>query len=190
MATSSPKIALKYVGSDQKMKDRLEATKGVAYFEPIDAREILATPGQKDYEIDDESRQLIGLQYDPNLQGLNVPQLQGGDVELQTGHSHDKYKRDQVVQAVPGAMQPSAMPTGSPSGRPLNLEDAQAGKGVGDPALGMQVKKEEPPKAASEDYSNADEMKAALKARNIQFPSDAKKAELAELVDRHNVRKA
>jgi hypothetical protein len=33
-----------------------------------------------------------------------------------------------------------------------------------------------------------DEMRTALKEKNVQFPADAKKAELAELVDRHNAR--
>jgi hypothetical protein len=56
--------------------------------------------------------------------------------------------------------------------------------------MGFQQAKEEqkqPQQRASEGMTS-DEMREALKAKNVQFPPDAKKAELAELVDRHNAR--
>jgi len=193
------KIGLRYTGDDEALNKKLEATDGVQYFEPIDAREILSTPGQ-DYEIDEESRKLVGQQFDPRYHGegedkINIPQLQSGDAELQTGLSAEKYGRSQVVQAVPDAVSPTAMRPMTTSGRPLNLEEAQSGEhaGSGDPRMGFQQakveeSKQENDKPASEGMTS-DEMRAALKAKNVQFPADAKKAELAELVDRHDARK-
>jgi len=193
------KIGLRYTGDDEALSKRLEATDGVQYFEPIDAREILSTP-DSDYEVDEESRKLIGQQFDPRYHGegedkINIPQLQSGDAELQTGLSAEKYGRSQVVQAVPDAVSPTAMRPMTTSGRPLNLEQAQSGEvaGSGDPRVGFQQAKVEPKqqendKPASEGMTS-EEMKAALRAKNVQFPADAKKAELAELVDRHDARK-
>jgi hypothetical protein len=213
------KIALRYTGDDEAMQKRLEATDGIAYFEPIDAREILATP-DNEYEVDDESRKLIGMQLDPtgrmrsseepqkNPDGsdvINIPQLNAADAELQTGLSAEKYGRSQVVKAVPEAALPTSMMPMTTTGRPLDLEKARSGESAGsmDPAMGFQQAKQEPTERdkrqeqekqqqnsgpASEGMTS-EEMKAALKAKNVQFPADAKKAELAELVDRHDARK-
>jgi hypothetical protein len=200
-----PKIALRYTGDDESLTKKLEATDGLQYFEPIDAREVLSTPGC-DYEIDEESRKLIGLQFDPRLFGgkpgdagssedegkVNVPQLQGDDAELQTGLSAEKYGRSQVVKAVPDASTPTAMRPMTTSGRSLDLDEAQSGKGAGsgDPRMGFQQAKEEDTGQGgrASEGKTADEMREALKAKGVQFPPDAKKAELAELVDRHNAR--
>lgn len=182
-----PKIALRYVGDDKKQQERLKATGGVSYHEPVDAREILATPGN-DYEIDEDSRKLIGLQYNPALKGLNVPQLQGDDAEMQTGLSADKYGRSQVVKAIPdgSAPAPTAMRPMSTTARPLDLDAARAGEqyAVGDPRFTGQQQQLKP---ASEGLK-VEDMKELLDKRGIQYPHDAKKPELAELVDRHNVR--
>lgn len=186
------KIGLRYTGDDEALNKKLEATEGVQYFEPIDAREILSSPGQ-DYEIDEESRKMIGMQFDPRLKGegddaVNIPQLQSEDAELQTGLSAEKYGRSQVVKAVPNAAQPTAMNPLTTSGRPLNIEEVRSG--TADPRMGYQQAPEtntSDGKPASEGMTS-DEMRAALKAKGVQFPADAKKAELAELVDRHNAR--
>lgn len=174
------KIALRYTGSDEAVKRRLEATDGVQYFEPVDAREILATPGNE-YEPDEESRKLLGLRFDPRLKGLSVPQLQGADTELQTGLSHEKYARDQVVKSVPDAMQPTMMRPQTTTGRPLDLDAARegAGNGQGDPRFGQ-------PDGAvklSEGLTK-DEIKSELQSRGVEFDAKASKDELAELLDR------
>jgi len=190
------KIGLRYTGDDEALNKKLEATDGVQYFEPIDAREILSSPGQ-DYEIDEESRKLIGMQFDPRLgnkqsmrkagkegdeeEAINIPQLQGADAELQTGLSAEKYGRSQVVKAVPDAA-PTMMNPVTTSGRPLNIEEV--GK---DAPTDYQKAPQEGGTRASEGKTS-DEMREALKAKGVQFPPDAKKAELAELVDRHNAR--
>jgi len=71
-------------------------------FEPIDAREILASPDSI-YKVPKDAAETIGKQYDPGTtSGINVPQLQGGDAELQTGLSIEKYGREAVVKAQPG----------------------------------------------------------------------------------------
>jgi hypothetical protein len=189
------KIGLRYTGDDEALSKKLEATDGVQYFEPIDAREVLSTPGS-DYEVDEESRKMIGMQFDPRLKGegddaVNIPQLQSEDAELQTGLSAEKYGRSQVVKAVPNAVSPTAMNPMTTSGRPLDLEQAQSGEvaGSGDPRMGyQQAKQEEQQKSKASEGMTADEMRAALSAKNVQYPADAKKAELAELVDRHNAR--
>lgn len=201
-----PKIALRYVGNDEKMKARLEQTGGVSFHEPVDAQEILATPGQKDYEIVDEQRQFFGQQYDAERSGggqqkPSVPTLQGADNEMQTGLSQEVYRRDQVVKAVPDGNLPTAARPMTTTGRPLDLEAAQSGQyaGSGDPRFGMQQERPDPEdqpqgnsgsggKPAS-DGMTVDEMKDHLRKQNVAFPSDAKKAELAELVDRHATRR-
>jgi len=181
------KIGLRYTGDDEDLQKRLEASDGVQYFEPIDAREILSSPGQ-DYEIDEESRKLIGMQFDPGARedGINIPQLQGEDAELQTGLSAEKYGRSQVVKAVPNAAQPTAMSPQTTSGRPLNIDEVGKDAPV-DPRVGYQQAPETGGAPASEGMTS-EEMRTALKAKGVQFPADAKKAELAELVDRHNAR--
>lgn len=179
-----PQIGLRYLGDDENVKRRLQATNGVQYFEPVDAREVLATPGGE-YEPDENSRKMIGLLYDPRLQGLNIPQLQGADAELQTGLSHEKYGRSQVVKAIPEAMQPVVGGPQSTTGRSLDLE--QVGQGGGAQAARM-------PMTGAEDERNAsgakpsegltrDEIVDALRAKNVAFKSDARKDDLADLLD-------
>ena len=187
------KIGLRYTGDDEALNKKLEATDGVQYFEPIDAREILSSPGQ-DYEIDEESRKMIGMQFDPRLKGegddaINIPQLQSEDAELQTGLSAEKYGRSQVVKAVPNAAQPTAMNPLTTSGRPLNIDEVGTQAAV-DARMGYQTAPETKPSggAPASEGMTSDEMRTALKAKGVQFPADAKKAELAELVDRHNAR--
>jgi hypothetical protein len=187
------KIGLRYTGDDEALNKKLEATDGVQYFEPIDAREILSSPGQ-DYEIDEESRKMIGMQFDPRLKGegenaINIPQLQSEDAELQTGLSAEKYGRSQVVKAVPNAAQPTAMYPMTTSGRPLDIDEV--GSESADPRMGYQTAPETKPSdngTPPSEGMTSEEMRTALKAKNVQFPADAKKAELAELVDRHNAR--
>lgn len=71
-------------------------------FEPIDVREILANPDTI-YRVPKGTSESIGKQYDPGTtSGINVPQLQGGDAELQTGLSIEKYGREAVVKAQAG----------------------------------------------------------------------------------------
>jgi hypothetical protein len=184
-----PKIALRYKGDDEALNKKLEATEGVQLFEPIDAREILAS--SEDYEIDEESRKLLGMQYDPRFVGegenaVNIPQLQGADAELSTGLSAEKYGRSQVVKAVPEGSQPTASMPMSTTGRSLNLEERRNESAAGvanDPRMGYQQAPQDGGTRASEGMTT-DEMRAALKAKGVQFPADAKKAELAELVDR------
>jgi hypothetical protein len=120
----SQKIGLRYTGSDEREIARLKATDGVLYVEPVDAREILATPGNE-YEPDKESAKLLGVYFEPRTQGLSVPQLQSGDEELQTGLSHEKYGRSQVVKAVPDGFAPTAMRPMTTTGRPLSLDAAR-----------------------------------------------------------------
>jgi len=182
------KIGLRYTGDDEDLQKKLEATDGVQYFEPIDAREILSSPGQ-DYEIDEESRKLIGQQFDPRLHGegddaVNIPQLQGADAELQTGLSAEKYGRSQVVKAVPDVA-PTMMRPMTTSGRPLDINEV--GKDAPPDTTSYQKAPESGGAPASEGMTS-EEMRTALKAKGVQFPADAKKAELAELVDRHNAR--
>jgi hypothetical protein len=199
-----PKIALRYTGSDEAMTKRLEATDGIQLVEAIDAREILATP-DCEYEIDEESRKQFGMQYDPRLfsaggkpgdqvakpedEGkVNVPQLNGMDAELQTGLSAEKYGRSQVVKAVPDGSQPTATMPMTTMGRSLVMEERR------DEAAAVAEQRRDYQKAPEENGAPAsqgktvDEMKEALKAKGVQFPPDAKKAELAELVDRHDAR--
>jgi hypothetical protein len=190
------KIGLRYTGDDEAMQKKLEASDGVQYFEPIDAREILSSPGQ-DYEIDEESRKMIGMQFDPRLKGegsdaINIPQLQSEDAELQTGLSAEKYGRSQVVKAVPNAAQPTAMNPLTTSGRPLNIDEVGT-QAAADARMGYQQAPEEgggsqSGGAPASEGMTSEEMRTALKAKGVQFPADAKKAELAELVDRHNAR--
>ena len=178
-----PQIGLRYTGSDENVKRRLEATNGIQYFEPVDAREILATP-DSEYEPDDDSRKLIGLVYDPRLKGLNIPQLQGADAELQTGLSHEKYGRSQVVKAVPEALQPVAGGPQSTTGRPLS--GAVEGGGAMAARMPMTADQENEANNGSplSEGMTRDEIKAELKRRNVAFDNDARKDELAELLDK------
>jgi hypothetical protein len=77
-------------------------------FEPVDAREVLANPDSI-YSVPKETREEIGKA--PGLDSeLNVPQLQGSDVEMQVGLSIEKYGRGNVVKAQPGNVELSPPP--------------------------------------------------------------------------------
>lgn len=179
-----PKIALRYTGSDEAMQKRLESSDGVQYFEPIDAREILATPGNE-YEADEDSRKLLGVYYEPRTQGLSVPQLQGGDEELQTGLSHEKYGRSQVVKAVPDSMVPTAMRPMTTTGRPLDVDAAREGDGEGGgDARFQQGDGIGGDNAPLSDGMSKDEIKAELQRRGVEFDSRASKDDLAAMLDR------
>lgn len=72
-------------------------------FEPIDAREILSNPDTI-YSVPEETVAGIG---GPTVatelkEGASVPQLQGGDAEMQVGLSIEKYGRAAVVKAEVG----------------------------------------------------------------------------------------
>jgi hypothetical protein len=180
-----PKIALRYTGDDKAVQARLEATNGLQYFEPVDAREVLATPGNE-YDVDDETRKLLGVYFEPRMQGLSVPQLQGDDAELQTGISADKYARSQVVKAVPEAMQPTATRPMTTTGRSLNLDEAREGVngGEGDPRFSQQDGAGAGDNKPRSEGMTKSEMQTFLRERGVQFDSGANKDELAELVDK------
>lgn len=94
-------------------------------FEPIDAKEVLAHEGSV-YSVPDETREQIGIDVGPRSGDgkISIPQLQGGDAEMQTGLSIEKYSRAAVVKAQPGRV-----PTDT-QGRPLNATDeVTVGKG-------------------------------------------------------------
>jgi hypothetical protein len=65
-------------------------------FEPVDAREVLRTPNTI-YARPPEEEGKVGLP-----EGVNIPQLQGADAEMQVGLSIEKYGRSNVVKATPG----------------------------------------------------------------------------------------
>jgi hypothetical protein len=179
-----PKIALRYTGSDEALMKRLEATEGLQYFEPVDAREVLATPGCE-YEVDDESRKLMGAQFQAGSRGdgLNVPQLQGDDQELQTGLSDLKYGRSQVVKAIPDAMMPTTGAAQSTIGRPLDL--SQVGEGGGAQAARMTPSSEGGDGGAPlSEGMTRQEIAAELTRRNVPHDGAARKDELAQLLDK------
>lgn len=92
-------------------------------FEPIDAREILSAEGTI-YKVPKDAAKTIGQQYDPGTaSGLNVPQLQGADAELQTGLSIEKYGREAVVKAQPGDPVMSSKAVLTTSGRSVEGSD-------------------------------------------------------------------
>jgi len=95
-------------------------------FEPVDAKEVLAQEGTI-YSVPDQTREQIGMDVGANSgdNKINVPQLQGGDAEMQTGLSIEKYGRAAVVKAQPGkvATDTQNRPIGSASG------DLTVGKG-------------------------------------------------------------
>jgi hypothetical protein len=187
-----PKIALRYVGDDKALQRRLESTDGKQYFEPVDAREVIAS-GNPDYEIDDESRKLLGVYFEPRMKGLSVPQLQGEDAELQTGLSHEKYGRSQVVKAVPDALQPPTVRPMNTTDRPLNMEEAQE---QGQARMSAQVDEDERRRLEAEGGAandsrpalseglTKDEIIAELDSRGVAHNRSAKKEELADLLDR------
>jgi len=72
-------------------------------FEPVDAKEVLAQEGTI-YTVPDQTREQVGMDVGATSgdNKINVPQLQGGDAEMQTGLSIEKYGRAAVVKAQPG----------------------------------------------------------------------------------------
>lgn len=126
-------------------------------FEPIDAREILSNP-ETIYSVPEETRAGIGKELSPHGD-INIPQLHGGDAEMQTGLSIEKYGRSQVVKALPG--NPSLTPV-STSGGSLEGSD--------------------PRESTSEGLTVA-EIKAEMDKKGIEYPANAKKAEYQKLLD-------
>ncbi len=138
-----PKITLLNTESD-----RLEE------FEPVDAREILATPDTI-YAVPDATRHAIGQTLEPGQSAdINIPQLQGQDAEMQTGLSVNKYGRSQVLKAEPG----------NPEFAPAPPAPAQGSAALSE---GLKV----------------DELRAELDKRGVAIPDGAKKADLQKLLD-------
>lgn len=150
-------------------------------FEPVDAREILATPGTI-YEPDDESRKMIGQAYDPRSEGINVPQLHGDNAELQTGLSIEKYGRAQVVKAVPDGSTATAQRPMTTTGRPLSLEEARNAPVPADTTAAAQRTAAESGKPSTS--MTVTELRTALDKKEVAYPTDAKKPELIELLDK------
>lgn len=77
------------------MKVRLKNTETgkIEEFEPVDAREAL--------QGDNSIYEAVPLETVAES-GVDIPQMQGADAELQTGLSEDKYGRGNVVLAEPG----------------------------------------------------------------------------------------
>ena len=178
-----PKIGLRYTGDDENVARRLRASDGVQYFEPVDAREVLATKDSP-YEPDETSKKLIGLLYDPRLKGLNIPQLHGDDAELQTGLSHEKYGRSQVVKAVPEALSPTPGVAQSTTGRPLDRSQVGEGGGANAARVPSDGDGGESQQGKPSDGLTLDEIKGELRKRNVQFDAHSRKDDLADLLDK------
>ena len=203
-----PKIGLRYTGSDEREVQRLKVTKGVRYFEPVDAREVLATPGAE-YEPDEESRAQIGRLYDPRFMpqqngkagkpldpndpaNIVIPQLHGDDAELQTGLSHNKYGRSQVVKAVVDPMMATTHGAQSTIGRPLDLSKVGEDGAVGGATVGVDgpyvAKQEGRGPDASGAHPSADgmtkqEIQSELDKRGVQYEPSMRKDDLAALLE-------
>jgi|OM-RGC.v1.029338541 hypothetical protein len=73
-------------------------------FEPVDAREVLAQEGTI-YAVPEDAEKRIAMRLESSATAdINVPQLQGTDSDLQTGESTEKYGREAVDKAEPGAV--------------------------------------------------------------------------------------
>lgn len=126
-------------------------------FEPVDAREVLATPDTI-YKVLPDANAKVGLTLESSgTADINVPQLQGSDAELQTGASTQKYDRQAVVKAEPGD------------------PDLNAGKADGNDAKA--------PAAKPSEGLTVTELKEALDKKGVAYPSHGAKAEYAELLD-------
>ena len=112
-------------------------------FDPVDAREILNNPDNDTYEASQTTRDILGASVSaatavgtavgPNEAGdmQLIPQLQGGDAEMQTGNAVDKYARQQVVKAEPGQPMGARVTAEHPEdtqGRSLRKKKAAAKK--------------------------------------------------------------
>jgi hypothetical protein len=159
-------------------------------FEPVDAREVLETPDTI-YKVTDESRTLMGAQLGAYVsQGINIPQLQGGDAEMQTGLSVDKYARQAVVKAQPGT--PNIGGAVRNDG-PTVAEYVAAGYSASNyPPEGFASRSSADEFAAAiaagqgakpSDGLTVPELEAALTAKDITIPAGAKKADLQKLLD-------
>ena len=85
-------------------------------FEPVDAREILSNPDTI-YKPSKAAQENIGMQADGKV---NIPQLQGGDAEMQVGLSIEKYGRADVVKAQIGNPVFKPVLPMSTTGKPLD----------------------------------------------------------------------
>ena len=143
-------------------------------FEPVDAREILDNPDSI-YTVPDETREQIGMRMDPNPNPLgadgekySIPNLQGGDAEMQTGLSVDKYARNAVVKAQPGDPRRPVLTTQGELRTPAD-PTAKGRRAGSDPADSSTM--------------TVAELKAALDKRGVEYAANAKKPELIELHD-------
>lgn len=144
-------------------------------FEPVDAREILSDPDTvysvPDGASEDMGKQLSGAPVGNPDNAVSIPQLQGGDEEMQTGLSIEKYGRAAVVKAMPGnVVVATALRPTSTSGRAL--------PGANEDAASYALKSQR------SDGMTVPELRAALEKKNVAYPTDAKKAELADLLDK------
>jgi hypothetical protein len=111
----------------------------VENFEPVDAREILNNPNNDTYEVTDEARTMLGSRVprpeeiggrgkkkDEELP-IDIPNLHGGDEEMQVGLSADKYGRGNVVLAQIGHPDVTTAPELSPE--QVAEQDANAAAG-------------------------------------------------------------
>lgn len=158
-------------------------------FEPVDAREVLETPDTI-YKVTDESRSLMGAQLGAYVsQGINIPQLQGGDAEMQTGLSVDKYARQAVVKAQPGTPNTGGLRDDGPT----VAEFVAAGYSASSyPPEGFASRSSADEIAAAiaagqgakpSDGLTVPELETALTAKGVTIPTGAKKADLQALLD-------
>ena len=141
-------------------------------FEPVDAREILADENTI-YTVPQETTDAIGARMDLGKMAdgakVNVAQLQGDDAEMQTGLSIDKYGRGNVVQAMPGV-------AGEEQRKQVLTTGGQYRSPTDPTAAGR-------PGGTTSDNMTSAQLKSALDAKKIEYPADARKADLQKLFD-------
>lgn len=128
-------------------------------FEPVDAREALAgknTIYQVPAPEENKDAKLTMIMGNTSSNAMetavalasgappetvvNIPQLQGGDAEMQTGLSIEKYGRSNVVQAQPG--NPVYVPIGEDTTDPKFADRAATGAGRSTPGASGDLKTE------------------------------------------------
>lgn len=135
-------------------------------FEPVDAREVLSMENTI-YSVPKDASDKMGLQLsaDPNAD-ISIPQMQGGDEEMQTGLSIDKYARAAVVKAVPGNPQYDNI-------RSANPRDT----------MGRAIVDRNAADVVASDGMKVAELRDALHEKGIEYPEGARKADLQKLLD-------
>ena len=138
-------------------------------FEPVDAREVLSDPDSI-YSVPGDATDQIGLQLSGSANAdVNIPQMQGGDEEMQTGLSIEKYGRAAVVKAVAGNPEYTGARAANPRdtlGRPIVDRDAK--------------------EVIATDNMKLMELREALTQKGVEIPANAKKADLQKLLDASN----